>query len=160
MGLDQTLQQILRHEVELVFSHFDAATAWELGVALREAAEKRGAAVVIDIRRGQQILFYHAMPGTTPAHADWVRRKRNVVDMMHRSSYAVGLQCRLAGQTLEQKMGLPTRDYACHGGGFPIAVSQSGHVGSIVVSGMQEHEDHQMIVEVLATFLQREIVNA
>ncbi|TDR77916.1 heme-degrading domain-containing protein [Paludibacterium purpuratum] len=160
MGLDQELQQILRQEIELVFPRFDAAAAWELGVALRTAAQKRGAAVVIDIRRGDEILFYHAMPGTTPANADWARRKRNVVEMMRRSSYAVGLQCRISGQTLEQKMGLPTRDYACHGGGFPITVSHTGYLGSIVVSGMQEREDHNIIIEVLAEQLGREAVGA
>ncbi|BEV73767.1 MULTISPECIES: heme-degrading domain-containing protein [unclassified Paludibacterium] len=160
MGLDQELQKILRQEVELVFPRFDAAAAWELGVALRAAAQKRGAAVVIDIRRGDEILFYHAMPGTTPAHADWARRKRNVVELTRRSSYAVGLQNRLGGETLEQKMGLPVRDYACHGGGFPITVSHTGYIGSIVVSGMEQREDHSMIVEVLAELLGREAISA
>jgi uncharacterized protein (UPF0303 family) len=155
MGLDQELQKILRQEVELVFPQFDAASAWELGVALRDAAQKRAAAVVIDIRRGTELLFFHAMPGTTPANADWARRKRNVVELMRRSSYAVGLECRISGTTLEEKMGLPSRDYACHGGAFPIQVAHTGFIGTVTVSGLPQREDHQLIVEVLAEILGR-----
>lgn len=156
MGLEQELQKILRQEVELVFPQFDAASAWELGVALHEAAQKRGAAVVIDIRRGEELLFFHSMPGTTPAHADWARRKRNVVELMRRSSYAVGLECRLNGESLEEKMGLPVRDYACHGGSFPIRVAHTGFLGTVTVSGLPQREDHQLVVETLAGILGRQ----
>ena len=58
---------------------------------LRTLAEERGLAVVIDVRRFGQPLFYAALDGTTPDNAEWVRRKSNVVARFHRSSYAVGL---------------------------------------------------------------------
>lgn len=153
MELEQELQKVVEQETKLVFPHFDASTAWELGVALREAALARGAAVTIDIRRSEEILFFHAMPGTTPANADWARRKRNVVELLRRSSYAVGLDCRLAGVRIEEKMGLPTRDYACHGGSFPIRVANAGHVGTVTVSGLPQREDHALIVGVIARLL-------
>jgi uncharacterized protein (UPF0303 family) len=156
MGLEQELQKILRQEVELVFPLFDAASAWELGAALRTAAQKRGAAVVIDIRRGDELLFFHAMPGTTPANTDWARRKRNVVALTHRSSYAAGLESRINGESLVDKMGLPVRDYACHGGSFPLQVAHSGYIGTVTVSGLPQREDHQLIVEVLAGILGRQ----
>ena len=46
--------------------------------------------IAIDIQLQGWPLFYHAMPGTTPDNADWVRRKRNVVYRYFRSSYAIG----------------------------------------------------------------------
>ena len=153
MELEQELQKVVEQEAKLVFPHFDASTAWELGVTLREAALARGAAVTIDIRRSEEILFFHAMPGTTPANADWARRKRNVVELLRRSSYAVGLDGRLAGVGIEEKMGLPTRDYACHGGSFPIRVANAGHVGTVTVSGLPQREDHALIVGVIARLL-------
>ena len=49
-------------------------------------------------------------------------------------------------------MGLPDRDYAPHGGSFPLRILGSGCIGSITVSGMPEFDDHEMIVNVLQTW--------
>ena len=44
--------------------------------------------------------------------------------------------------------------YAIHGGGIPIRVKGvEGIVAVIVVSGLAQHEDHQIIVEALEEFL-------
>ena len=32
------------------------------------------------------------MPGATEVNADWARRKRNLVNLVHTSSYLVGLE--------------------------------------------------------------------
>jgi len=53
----------------------DAQVAWELGTKLRTLAEERGLAVVIDVRRFGQPLFYAALDSTTPDNAEWVRKK-------------------------------------------------------------------------------------
>ena len=74
--------------------------AWELGARLRTMAVERGLAVVIDVRRFGQPLFYAALDGTTPDNAEWVRRKSNVVARFHRSSYAVGLKLKAKNETL------------------------------------------------------------
>ena len=136
-----------------MFAHFDAGTAWLLGCALRDAALARGVAVTIDIRRGEDILFFHAMDGTTPANADWARRKRNTVDLVRRSSYAVGLEGRLEGHTVLESMALPPRDYAWAGGCFPLQVRGAGHIGTVTVSGLPQREDHGMVVAALARLL-------
>jgi len=152
-GLREDLEKLAEQEAALVFPRFDAGTAWELGSALREAALARGAAVTIDIRRGQDLLFFHAMDGTAPANADWARRKRNTVELVRRSSYAVGLEARLSGRSLEETMGLPARDYAWHGGCFPLRVQGAGHIGTVTVSGLPQREDHGLVVAVLARLL-------
>ena len=92
MGLSEDLERIALQERELVLPRLDAQTAWELGARLRTMADERGLAVVIDVRRFGQPLFYAALEGTTPDNVEWVRRKSNVVARFHRSSYAVGLQ--------------------------------------------------------------------
>lgn len=151
--IEDDIRKIREQEATLVFPHFDAETGWHLGCALRAVALERGAALVIDIRRGEEVVFHHAMAGTTPANADWTRRKRNVVELLRRSSYAVGLEHRLTGQTLEDKLGLPTRDYACHGGGFPLRVAGTGHVGVVSVSGLPQRDDHELVVATIARLL-------
>uniref|UniRef100_UPI0018EA072A heme-binding protein n=1 Tax=Pelomonas sp. KK5 TaxID=1855730 RepID=UPI0018EA072A len=78
------------------------------------------------------------------------RRKRNTVELLGRSSYGIGREHARSGSSLEASMGLPTRDYAKHGGAFPIALADGTVIGVVTVSGLPQREDHAMVVEVLA----------
>jgi uncharacterized protein (UPF0303 family) len=150
MDIATDLERIAAQEARLSFTRFDAASAWQLGNRLRELAEARGAAVVVEIRIAGRMTFFTAMPGTTPANADWARRKCNTVELTHRSSYAVGRAPLTDGKTFDQRMGLPVRDYAAAGGGFPITVAGVGIIGAVGVSGLPQRDDHGLIVEALA----------
>ena len=149
MDTEQDLEQLTRQERELLFANFDLNTAWDLGERLRAAAIKRGVAVAIEVRLQKETVFFCAMAGTTPANADWARRKRNTVELMHRSSYLIGQSLAKEGSSLEAKMGLPPRDYASHGGSVPIRVQGGGCVGVVTVSGLPQREDHLLVCEVL-----------
>ncbi|WP_024301891.1 heme-degrading domain-containing protein [Pseudogulbenkiania sp. MAI-1] len=151
--IEADLARITLQEARLQFSHFDGATAWELGCRLKTAAEARSAALALEIRLAGQTVFFHAMAGTTPLNADWARRKRNLVELQHKSSYAIGLALQRDGQTLETKLGLATRDYAAHGGSFPLRLAGCGCIGTITVSGLPQREDHALIISVLADCL-------
>lgn len=150
MSLDADIERIAEQERRLQFERFGAAEAWTLGTALRTRAESRGQAVTIEIRLARETVFFCAMPGTTPVNADWARRKRNVVDLLQRSSYRIGRELERDGGTLEGKLGLATRDHAAHGGCFPIVLRGSGCIGTATVSGLPQREDHTMLVEALA----------
>jgi uncharacterized protein (UPF0303 family) len=152
MSLVEDLAQIALQERTLVFPAFNEETAWTLGSRLRAVALERGLSLVIDVRRPAQPLFYTALPGTTPDNAEWVRRKSNVVFRFHRSSYAVGLEMDQKQSSLEAR-GLPTADYASHGGSFPIRVQNAGLVGAVTVSGLLQRADHELAVEALASEL-------
>ncbi len=117
MNFEEDLRRIALQEERLQFDHFDAKTAWDLGSRLREIAEARQLAIVIDIQLHGLPLFYFALPGTTPDNPEWVRRKRNIVRRFFRSSYAIGLMVKAEKMNLEA---LDPRDYAYHGGCFPI----------------------------------------
>ena len=151
--IEADLARIARQEQRLQFTHFDHTTAWELGCRLKAAAEAQGAALAIEIRLAGETVFLHAMAGTTPLNTDWARRKRNLVELTHKSSYAVGLGLQRDGQTLEAKLGLATRDYAAHGGSFPLRLAGGGCIGVVTVSGLPQREDHALIVAVLADYL-------
>ncbi len=121
MSESKDLEQIAVQESELQLPRFDMQTAWELGLRLRTMAAERSLAVVIDIRRFGQPLFYAAMEGTTPDNIEWVRRKSNVVARFHSSSYVAGLKEKIKNQTLlesdhelvvEALCALLGRDYA------------------------------------------------
>jgi uncharacterized protein (UPF0303 family) len=152
MNIDQDLERIALQEKRLQFDHFDSEVAWVLGNALKSAAEKRQVVVAIDIQLHGYPLFFYAMPGTTPDNSDWIRRKRNVVMRYHRSSYAIGLKHERARTTL-QTVGLDLKDYAAHGGCFPILLAGTGCVGTITVSGLPQRDDHALVVAVLQQYL-------
>jgi uncharacterized protein (UPF0303 family) len=153
MGWSEDLERIALQERELVLPRFETETAWELGVHLRTMAEARKLAVVIDVRRFGQPLFYTALEATTPGNVDWVRRKINVVARFHRSSYAVGLQEKVKNETICESEGLSLADYATHGGSFPLAVTGAGVVGCVTVSGLPQRSDHELAVEALCELL-------
>jgi len=153
MGWNEDLEAIARQERELELPRLDAQMAWELGSRLRTLADERGLAVVIDVRRFGQPLFYAAMDGTTPDNPEWVRRKSNTVARFHRSSYAVGLKEKIRGETQTQAQGLPVVDFATHGGSFPLRVTDAGVVGSVTVSGLPQRSDHELVVEALCGLL-------
>jgi uncharacterized protein (UPF0303 family) len=143
------LSILARQESELVFDKFDEITAWQLGSRLRDLAIQRGYKLAIDVRRFGQQLFYCALPGAVPDQAEWIRRKINVVARFHRSSYAVGRELALSNSSLEEKQGLPTLDFATHGGCFPIRVAGAGILGCVTVSGLPQRADHELAVEAI-----------
>lgn len=150
MSIKKDLARIAVQEERLKFQDFNADTAWKLGNRLKANAEARGVAVTIEIRVGKETVFFFAMHGVNPSNADWARRKRNVVELLWRSSYAVGLSLADEESSLEAKLGLPARDYTAHGGSFPIQVDGTGVIGTVTVSGLPQREDHAMLVEELA----------
>ncbi|MEZ0541873.1 heme-degrading domain-containing protein [Fibrella arboris] len=154
LTIEQDLARIALQEEHLQFDTFTADTAWQLGTLLKEAVAARGKAVVIDIQLVGQPLFVYAMPGTTPDNSDWVRRKRNTVVHFQRSSYAIGLELKQKQTTLQEKTGLDLRDYATHGGGFPIRLLGT-FIGTMTISGLPQRDDHSVIVAVLANWLNR-----
>src|SRR6266567_5085209 len=153
MSESKDLEQIAVQESELQLPRFDMQTAWELGLRLRTMAAERSLAVVIDMRRFGQPLFYAAMEGTTPDNIEWVRRKSNVVARFHSSSYVAGLKEKIKNQTLLESQGLPVADYATHGGSFPLTVLGAGIVGSVTVSGLPQRADHELVIEALCAML-------
>jgi uncharacterized protein (UPF0303 family) len=150
MSLEQDIARIAQQERRLRFASFDEQTAWDLGSRLRALALARGVAVTIEVRVGRETVFVCSMPGTSPANADWARRKRNTVEMLSRSSYGVGRALELEESSLELKMGLPMRDYASHGGSVPIFLTSGACIGAATVSGLPQREDHELVIEGLS----------
>ncbi|MGW3912355.1 heme-degrading domain-containing protein [Streptomyces sp. NPDC005070] len=140
-------------ERRLTLQRFTHDDAWALGTLLVELAREREAPVAIDIRRGGQQLFHAALPGSTPDNDAWIDRKRRVVERYGCSSLLVGSRFRAKGTTFEDSSRLDPDTYAAHGGAFPIAVTGAGVIGTVVVSGLPQIEDHKMVVEALEKFL-------
>lgn len=152
MSIAEDIRRIAEQERRLVWAQFDLDRAWRLGSRLREIALTHEVALSIEVRFGHETAFFCAMPGVTPANADWARRKRNTVELLHRSSFGVGRTLEHDGQTLLGTMGLALRDYASHGGSFPIRAMHVGVVGTATVSGAPQRVDHNIVVLAMAEF--------
>lgn len=146
------LAKVRQQEELLAFKSFNESDAFKLGNQIRARAEANDQSVAIEISLSNAIVYFTAMPGTSPANGDWARRKRNLVNLLQVSSYNVSLQVEL-GTNLPALMGLDIRDYAHHGGCFPIKVAGTGVVGTVTVSGLPQRDDHKMVVEEIAKYL-------
>jgi uncharacterized protein (UPF0303 family) len=157
MSSTQQLQPPLQADIDkldeqdrrLQLPRLDADVAWSRGTQLRDAALARQVAVTIEIRIGAQTVFFHAMRGTAPVNADWARRKRNLSELLDQSSYRIGRGLALENNTIENKLGVATRDYAAHGGSVPLRVNGT-RFGTVTVSGLPQRDDHNMVIELLA----------
>ena len=154
MDAEKTLlPELLQQEEALQFTRFSNDIALNLGLGIVNAARQAGQSVLVDIRFGDLQLFQHAMEGTNPDNVDWVRRKNNVVRRFARSSFYMGTLYRSKGTDFDTATGLDPREYAAHGGAFPLRIRGAGIVGIVTVSGLPQAQDHALAVAVLGTMV-------
>lgn len=127
--------------------------AYSFGIALRAKCAAVRAPVVIEIRSASRRLFFAALPGSAADNADWARRKGNVVLRRHKSSMLAGEILKSESRSQWPDAALDVKDFALHGGGFPVRVRGAGVVASIAISGLPSHQDHDMVVTTLAEHL-------
>ena len=151
--IKELLEKMRWEEKTIQFSSFTNETAWQLGNKLLETARRENKSVTIDICRNGQQLFHYALPGTSADNDEWIIRKNRVVNRFGHSSYYMGNYYKSLETTITQKSLLEERDYAPHGGAFPLIIKDVGAVGTITVSGLPQKEDHEFVVRVLKDFL-------
>ena len=153
MNAETDIVRIARQEAAIVFDRFDEEQAFLLGVSLRELAVREKLPIVIDIRTWDRALFFAALPGSTEANVDWVRRKVNTVRRMGKSSYRVALEQDTADGLFPPRHGLEAKDFVLAGGGFPIRLARAGIIGCVTISGLPQRQDHAIVVEALCAHL-------
>ena len=151
-----SIDDLTAQEAELQFASFTNDDALELGSRLVEMARAINAPVAIHIERSGHTLFHAALPGATPDNDGWIARKVNVVRRFEHSSLYIGQMLASAGTTLADTYALSELDYAPHGGAFPIIVRDVGVVGVVVVSGLPQLDDHQLVVDAIRAHLARD----
>ncbi len=154
--MDDILKQLLQEEQDLQFTKFNEDDAWKLGSQLVETARHRNLSVTIDIRRGTHQLFHASLRGTSPDNDEWVKRKVRLVYRFGHSSFYMGQLLKSKGKTIEQSYLISEREYAPHGGCFPVIVKDTGIVGTVTVSGLPQEEDHRLVVEAIRKYLAEE----
>ncbi|GAA6041694.1 hypothetical protein JCM8097_003087 [Rhodosporidiobolus ruineniae] len=146
---------------ELRLLSFTSDDAFAIGTALRSRIQQHpsGRNAIIDIRAGagvgQQLFFATTGAGTLPDNAEWARRKRAAVERWGKSTASLNLKWGKEG--IPAFFGVSEADYAVHGGGFPVRVKGvETLVGTIVVSGLAQEDDHQVIVDTVTEYIQEQ----
>ena len=147
------LETLKQQEQELQFATFTNETALALGLKVVELAKLKGKAIAVNITRNGLVLFHHAMDGTAGDQADWIRRKNNVVARWGHSSYYVGIEHKHRNAVFDEARHYDIKDFAAHGGAFPLIIRNVGIVGTVTVSGLPQAEDHALAVEALRAVL-------
>ena len=153
-----SLDTIRRQEQALQFTSFDNDAALAIGNRIVEQAKADKVAVTIDITINRNPLFFYAMAGTSPNNVDWIRRKSNLVNRTGHASFFVHTEAVNAGRDFDNLPTFDSKDYAAHGGSFPIVIKGTGQVGTITVSGLAGVDDHAMVVRALKWYLKADDV--
>ena len=132
----------------LRFAHMDHETALALGEDLVRRSREKGWPMAVSVKHGDHEVFHVALPGAQPINDNWIRRKRNLVELTGEPSFLVGQRLAAEGKTLDD-LTLSEVDYAPHGGGYPLIVGDTV-VGSVIVSGVPQQDDHALVVEGLS----------
>ena len=153
-----TLDTIKRQEEALQFTSFDNDAALAIGNKIVEMAKADKVGVTVDVAVNRNPLFFHAMAGTSPNNADWIRRKSNLVNRTGHASFFMHTQAVERGQDFNNLPTFDSKDFAAHGGSFPIVVKGTGQIGTITVSGLAGVDDHAMVVRALKWYLKADDV--
>ena len=126
--------------------------AIELGLLATARARESSKPIIIEVRHAGRLAYRVALPGSLPDSDDWIARKRRVVERFETSTMAIRVRYEEQGQDFNEATGLPMREYAAHGGGFPIVVTGVGIAGAIYASGLPQVDDHEFLVSCLLAF--------
>ena len=152
---------ISAQDASLQFPHFTSDDAWALGSLLRSRLLAFTPATEINIALANSQLLFHGVThpgGVTPDNDVWVSRKRATVLrfgqstwFMHNKFQGGDERAFAAKYVLGEKAG----QYAIHGGGWPVRVKGvEGVVAVVVVSGLKQEQDHQIIVQTVQDYLE------
>jgi uncharacterized protein (UPF0303 family) len=148
-----SIDELEAQERDLVFERADLASLHDLGRLMSKAAQERDLPIVIHIRAGARLVFVAALPGSTASNDLWAARKARLTEHFEQSSMLVRLRLERDGQDVHGAHTLSPDLYQAHGGAFPLRARGVGVIGSVVVSGLPQIDDHAFVVEQLSLFI-------
>ena len=155
MSHEELLRKLEAEQETLRFESFNFDDALAIGLDLVETGRRKALPIAIDVTVNGQQLFHAALPGSSPDNDQWVLRKSRVAARLFTSSLAIATALRSKGKTIEEVYGLPSAEYAPHGGSVPVQVKGAGVIGTITISGLPDVEDHETVVAAIRRHLDR-----
>jgi uncharacterized protein (UPF0303 family) len=150
-----TAPELLTEERMLVLPFLDISDALELGSIASSFGVSRHLPIAIEVRLGDWIIYHASLPGSKPENDWWIDRKARVVMLKHHSTLYERVSAQERGVDWHKENNLLDDTHAIHGGGLPLITKTEGFVGVLLISGLQQVEDHLLGVEILTEFLAR-----
>lgn len=134
---------------KIELDNFNNRIGLEIGLAIVHLSKERNQNIAVQIERLTHVIFLYVDDNLPADKHNWIRRKANVAKHFEESSLSVKYQLTKESMTLEETFALDPKDYLAKGGSVPIVVKNAGMVAIVTVSGLQDEEDHKIIIESL-----------
>ena len=150
-----TSPQLLVEEQILTLPSLSTAEALEIGEIAKSLGIARNLPIATEVRLGNWIIYHASLPGSKPENDWWMSRKARTVMLKHHSTMYERVSAEERGVDWHKENNLLDETHAIHGGGLPLITKNEGFVGTLLISGLPQVEDHLLGVEVLTEFLAR-----
>jgi uncharacterized protein (UPF0303 family) len=150
-----TSSQLLVEERILTLPFLGITEALEIGEIAKSLGVARNLPIAIEVRLGDWIVYHISLPGSKPENDWWISRKARVVKLKQHSTMYERVNAEERGVDWHNENHLLDETHAIHGGGLPLITKNEGFVGTLLISGLPQVEDHLLGVEVLTEFLAR-----
>ena len=147
--------QLLKEEQTLVLEELNNSLAIEIGEIGVQFGRERKLPIALEVRIGEWTVFKAALTGSKPENDWWINRKARVVAMKHHSTIYERVLAEENGIDWHKENKVEDETHAIHGGGLPLITKKDGFVGTLIISGLPQVEDHLLGVEIITEFLAR-----
>ena len=148
-------QLLLAEEQLLLLPSLDNSDCIEIGQIATELATSQSLPIAIQVRLGDWIVYHAALPGSSPENDWWIGRKARVVKLKKHSTMYERVLAQEQGIDWHKENNLLDETHAIHGGGLALKTKDQGFLGTLLISGLPQVEDHLFGVQVLTEFLAR-----
>ena len=148
-------KELLALEDELTLAVLTSKEAVEIGECVVKIAREKNLPIATRVYIGDWVVFHVSLPGSDAENDRWMGRKVRTVAAKGHSSMCLRILAEEAGISEKDwyvQNNLAENDHAIHGGAFPLRVN-GAHVGTVVVSGIPQEDDHRLAVESLRIYL-------
>jgi uncharacterized protein (UPF0303 family) len=148
-----TSAELLEQEKSVQLTEFNQELALDLGALAAEIGLIRELPIAISVRIGDWEVFKASLPGTVAENDGWIQRKANVVALTGHSTMFERVSAEESGTDWHQSHGVVDETHAIHGGGFPLVLASGERVGTFIIIGLPQVEDHLLALEILKEFI-------
>ena len=142
-------KELLELEDELVLAVLTNKEAVEIGECVVKIAHEKNLPIATRVYIGEWVVFHVSLPGSDAENDRWMGRKVRTVAAKGHSSMCLRILAEEAGIAEKDwyvQNNLAESEHAIHGGAFPLRVD-GVHVGTVVVSGIPQEDDHRLAIE-------------
>jgi uncharacterized protein (UPF0303 family) len=150
-----TSSLLLSEERHLVLPNLDLIDAFKIGSIATTIGLQRSLPIAVEVRLGDWVVYHASLPGSKVENDWWISRKARVVKLKHHSTLYERVRSEERSEDWFAVNNVDEEDYAIHGGGLPLMTKSHGFVGTLLISGLPQVDDHLLGVEVITEYLAR-----